>query len=364
VATCPDMDIRSLHVEGYRSLRDVTVDFGQITVVVGPSGSGKTNIYRALRLAQACGDGRLARTVVQEGGMSSIVYAGQRRGEPKVELAVDLAEVTYELCLATAGRFHAFPRDPVIKRERILLPGPRKHRVELLDRSAATAFVRDDEGNRVAYPAAFEPSESVLTQLVDPRRYPELVDVRETLRRMRFHHQLRTDDEAPARQSSLGTGTFAVADDGADLAAALATIQRKGDGKSLETCIADAFDDAVLDIQEDDSGRLDLALSPVAMMRPLTARELSDGQLRFLFLAAALLSPRPPTVVVLNEPEASLHVALLPALARLVVAASEQTQIVLTTHSSALAESLLARRSALGYELQLVGGSTTVTKLD
>jgi predicted ATPase len=118
------------------------------------------------------------------------------------------------------------------------------------------------------------------------------------------------------------------------------------------------------DIQEDDSGRLDLALSPVAMMRPLTARELSDGQLRFLFLAAALLSPRPPTVVVLNEPEASLHVALLPALARLVVAASEQTQIVLTTHSSALAESLLARRSALGYELQLLGGSTTVTKLD
>jgi predicted ATPase len=70
-----------------------------------------------------------------------------------------------------------------------------------------------------------------------------------------------------------------------------------------------------------------------------------------------------PTVVVLNEPETSLHVALLPALARLVVAASEQTQIVLTTHSSVLAESLLARESALGYELQLVGGSTTVTKL-
>jgi AAA15 family ATPase/GTPase len=57
MATCPGMDIRCLHVEGYRSLRDVTVDFGQITVVVGPSGSGKTNIYRALHLPQACGDG-------------------------------------------------------------------------------------------------------------------------------------------------------------------------------------------------------------------------------------------------------------------------------------------------------------------
>jgi hypothetical protein len=46
--------------------------------------------------------------VVQEGGMSSIVYAHHRRGEPKVELAVDIADVTYELCVrhleVVAGR--------------------------------------------------------------------------------------------------------------------------------------------------------------------------------------------------------------------------------------------------------------------
>jgi predicted ATPase len=90
IATVRAWTFLSLRVEGYRSLPEVTVDFGQIAVVVGPSGSGKTNIYRALRLAQACADGRLARTIVQEGGMSSTVYAGSRTGEPKVELAVDL----------------------------------------------------------------------------------------------------------------------------------------------------------------------------------------------------------------------------------------------------------------------------------
>jgi len=63
------------------------------------------------------------------------------------------------------------------------------------------------------------------------------------------------------------------------------------------------------------------------------------------------------------EPSRVCTLGSVAALARLVVAASQHTQIVLTTHSSALAESLLARDSALGYELQLVGGSTTVTKL-
>jgi predicted ATPase len=223
--------------------------------------------------------------------------------------------------------------------------------------------VRDEQGNRVAYAAAFHSSESVLTQLVDAHQYPELVDVRETLRQMRFHHNLRTDDEAPARQSSLGTRTDAVSDDGSDLAAALATIQRAGDRQGLRRCIDEAFDGATLDVIEDDSDRLDLVLHSKAMMRPLTARELSDGQLRYLFLAAALLSPRPPVVVILNEPESSLHVDLLSALAELVAAASERTQIVLTTHALSLAESLLEHDGTLGLELRLHGGSTSVAKM-
>lgn len=188
--------MRRLHVEGYRSLTDVTVDFGRVTVIVGPNGSGKTNIYRALRLTHACGEGTIARTIVSEGGMPSIVYAGRRSGELKVELAIDLDDMSYEVCLATVGRGGGFPRDPVIRREQILLPGTGKRRVELLDRAGTTAFVRDDEGNRIIFPAAFHSSESVLTQLVDARQFPELVYVRETLRQMRFHHHLRTDDGA------------------------------------------------------------------------------------------------------------------------------------------------------------------------
>jgi predicted ATPase len=61
------------------------------------------SLYRALRLAHACSEGRIARTIVEEGGMPSIVYPGQRRGEPKVEIAVDLEDVSYLVCIATVG---------------------------------------------------------------------------------------------------------------------------------------------------------------------------------------------------------------------------------------------------------------------
>ena len=53
------------------------------------------------------------------------------------------------------------------------------------------------------------------------------------------------------------------------------------------------------------------------MLPPLKAAELSDGTLRYVLLVAALLTPRPPGLLVLNEPETSLHPDLLPALARL-----------------------------------------------
>jgi predicted ATPase len=87
-------------------------------------------------------------------------------------------------------------------------------------------------------------------------------------------------------------------------------------------------------------GRFDLELSAHGLFRPLSAAELSDGTLRYLLLVAALLSPRPPSLMVLNEPETSLHSDLLPALARSIARASERTQIVVVTHARRLVEAL------------------------
>lgn len=58
--------------------------------------------------------------------------------------------------------------------------------------------------------------------------------------------------------------------------------------------------------------RFRLTLQQPGLLRPLDTTELSDGTLRYLLLTAALFSPRPPPLLVLNEPENSLHPDLIP----------------------------------------------------
>jgi predicted ATPase len=72
----------------------------------------------------------------------------------------------------------------------------------------------------------------------------------------------------------------------------------------------------------------------------LKAAELSDGTLRYLLLIAALLSPRPPDLMILNEPETSLHPDLLPPLARLIAQAAQRTQVIVVSHAAPLVSAL------------------------
>jgi len=74
--------------------------------------------------------------------------------------------------------------------------------------------------------------------------------------------------------------------------------------------------------------------------RVFQAAELSDGTLRYLALAGALLAVRLPAFIALNEPESSLHPDLLEPLARLIAGAAERTQVWLVTHSERLAAAL------------------------
>src|SRR3954449_639354 len=66
-------------VRNYRSLVDVTLDPAQLTVIVGENGTGKTNLYRALSLLSRGAGGGLARSLLEEGGMPSVLYAGRRK---------------------------------------------------------------------------------------------------------------------------------------------------------------------------------------------------------------------------------------------------------------------------------------------
>jgi len=385
--------IATIAVEGYRSLRDLVLPLGRLTVVTGANGTGKSNLYRALRLLAECALGGAVGAVAREGGLGSTLWAGPeaigravRAGDHRVEGTRRSSPVALRLGLAGAGPGDlgyavdlglpqhpgsAFALDPEIKVEAIW-SGPVARPAALqVERHGPGVRVRDDAGRWAASPAALRPFDSVLTELVDPVGAPEVVAVRERLRSWRFYDQLRTDALAPARAPQVGTRTPVLAHDGADLAAALETVRDLGRGEELDRAVSRAFPGARVEVRAD-GGRFAIAFHQHGLLRPLTGAELSDGTLRYLFLVAALLSPRPPALLVLNEPETSLHPDLLPALGALVHAAARETQVVVVTHASALVDAL-RRATASGapdlpgpddlLELELVRsafGETTV----
>jgi predicted ATPase len=87
-------------------------------------------------------------------------------------------------------------------------------------------------------------------------------------------------------------------------------------------------------------GQITLSWHQTNLKKPIYINELSDGTLRFLFLVALLLSPSPPSMILLDEPEDGLHPSLVEIIRELLVQASRKTQIIVATHSSSLIREL------------------------
>jgi predicted ATPase len=250
-----------------------------------------------------------------------------------------------------------FTLDPRIKEEYIWPAG--KRRIDMLKRDEPSAWLRNAEGSMVTYPFEISKHESVLSQIIDPHLYPEISTVRSQILSWRFYHHFRTDSDSPLRQPQIGVQTPVLSRDGCDLAAALRTVMEVGDDCALREAIAQAFGGAALLIESQET-LFSLKLQVPGLLRRLQAREFSDGQLRFLCLCAALLSPRPPSLLALNEPETSLHPDLLDSLARLIVRASQHTQLWITTHSQPLADRIETHSGCSRVRLCLVNGETAI----
>ena len=197
----------------------------------------------------------------------------------------------------------------------------------------------------------------MMTHAADPRGARELLALRERMGGWRFYDHFRSDPEAPARRPQVGTRTPVLAADGHDLAAALQTIREIGNPAALHEAIEDAFPGSALEIAESD-GLFEVAMRQHGLLRPLRVAELSDGTLRYLLLVAALLTPRPPALMVLNEPETSLHPDLLAPLARLIAAAAGRSQLIVVTHARILVDALSAEPDSVVFVLEKQLGET------
>jgi predicted ATPase len=352
--------LSTLAISGYRSLRDLVVPLANLNLVTGPNGSGKSNLYRALRLLAETAQGRLIASLAREGGLSSTLWAGPERfshavlrgdvpvqGTPRtkpVSLRLGFAsdDFSYAIDLGLpAPPAGAFEHDPEIKRECIWNARTLRPSSMLVDRRGPLVKSRGDGHEFAIVTHSLASFDSMMTHCADPRHTPELLVVREAMRAWRFYDHFRSDRSAPARQPQIGTHTPVLSHDGADLAAALQTIRQIGDGEALDRAVADAFPGSRVDVCVA-TGWFEVEMRQHGLLRPLKAAEVSDGTLRYLLWVAALMTPRPPGLLVINEPETSLHPDLLPPLGRLIAQASARSQVVVVSHAPVLIDALQA----------------------
>lgn len=370
--------LHTLAIGGYRSLRDVILPLRRLNIVTGANGSGKSSVYRALRLLAETAQGGVIASVSREGGLSSTLWAGPEQfsramleGHEQVQGTTRTRPVRLQLGFSgdtfgyaiemgmPAPSTSAFSNDPEIKKENIWAGPVWRPAALLAERAGAVVRMRGDGRAWQTVNAQIDRFTSMLTKFADPRVAPEMVDVREQVRSWRFYDHFRTDALAPARLPQVGTHTPVLANDGADLAAAIQTIREIGDAASMDRLVDDAFPGSAINVLNQ-SGRFEVEIRQHGLLRPLKAAELSDGTLRYLLLLAALMTPRPPSLMVLNEPETSLHPDLLPALARLITYAAQRSQLIVVSHATRLIAALEREEDSFPIVLDKTLGETRV----
>lgn len=377
--------IKVFSVSNYRSLKDIVSPLSGLNVVTGPNGCGKSNLYKALRLLSETARGNLISSIAQEGGLDYTFWAGPeifsksmidgtepiqgsaKKKNSRLRLGFVGENFGYSICLGMPSpQGYAgfqdpsmFQFDPEIKRECIWAGNVYRPSSCLIDRNGPIVKIRSGRKWEV-YDTHLNTRESILSEISDPVSVPEIYEVRKTIQNWRFYDMFRTDSDSIIRTPQIGTRTTVLDHDGHSLVAALRTIHEIGDRDALYSSIEDAFPGATIGFETDIGNRFTLKFIQNGLLRPLNQAELSDGTLRYLLLVAALLTPRPPSLLVLNEPETSLHPDLLPALGRLICRAAEQTQVWVVSHASRLIASLESNSECNSITLNKNLGETII----
>ena len=364
------LPVREFSAAGYRSLQRIHYPMSRLDVFVGANGVGKSNLYRGLELLHAAAANTLGADLARE-GLDLAMWAGPRsKKPPRIRLAASFSEPNrlepayrYEIEIGypppTAA---AFGSEPDIKAEILTYLGGRRP-VRLMQREGPWVTARDDTGRIAEIDVDLLASETALGRLQDPSRYPTLDLVRRTLLEWRFYHGLRTDADSPLRKPCVAVAAPTLVSDGSNLAAVFATLAGiRQDTIDLDRMIERAFPGAALNPVADRTATFSMSF-PEFPHREFQASELSDGTLRFLGLAGALMAYRLPPFIALNEPESSLHPDLMEPLAEMIVQAAQRTQLWLVTHSERLAKAIQDTGEGAVRTVVKRNGATTIDGL-
>ena len=342
-----NMLIRRLKISGMLSFGPKGIDLPMepLNVLIGPNGSGKSNFIEALALLQAA-PRDLSAPVRRMGGISEWLWKGEDAPrEAFIEAVVNYPggemPLCHKLCIGQQGeRFEV--RDELISNEH---PNDGEEQPDVhFSSTGGQAVIRQPVagfGFQSLDPSTLSADASILSQREDPDIYPELGWLQQRYRQIRLYRNWEFGPDARLRRSPRADEPSSFLTElGDNLPLVLSRL--RGDNKQTFVKFLQQLYDGVEDFHiEVGSGRADLFLvEKGAGARYVPVSRLSDGTLRYMAIAAILLDPEPPPLVVIEEPELGLHPDVVLGIGEMLIQAAERTQLVVTTHSRVLVNAL------------------------
>ena len=355
-------------------------DLESFNVLIGPNGSGKSNFIEALELLHAVPTD-LAMALAEGGGAQEWIWKGAASERVAACLDLKLEQIERQNGVwgdssgplqyrfrfgAPGGRFQVF--------EEWIGPGETggddepsycywhsqdKHGGPDID--VRSGLSSEDRGRLRADIAS---DRSVLAQIRDPFNHPELTWLGrtfleiQTFREWSFgrRSEIRRPQPAHLPEDRL------LADTG-NLAAIVNQVENWGKWQEFNDLMKRFFPRFERLSTWVFGGTVQLRLHETNFDTPIPAARMSDGTLRFIAMLAVLLSPEPPPLVCIEEPELGLHPDAVALMAEVLAEASERMQLVVTTHSDTLVSALTNRPSAI-VACERPGDGTILRRLD
>jgi predicted ATPase len=343
-----DMRVLKLNVEGFRSLKGIEWEPGALNVLIGPNASGKSNLLRLLELVSVSSTGKLGKHIQRAGGMEPLLWDGRANG---IHASVKMSPIdedrdpvrdslTYQLDLVRIGLSSSYRIEYEVLgnfyRKEI---GESDQPFKNLERRQLVGKVFDQtEHGLVAPEESLSEEESLLSLAAGPFSNNRLIPpVQAFLAGWSIYHDVHVNQDAAIRKPAVARHELRVDPDGQNLISALHTLYtgdrdfKKDINLAMRAAFGEDFDELVFPPAADQL--IQLKVRWKSLKREQSARDLSDGTLRFLMLLTILASPSPPTIIAIDEPETGLHPSMLPIVAEYATDASLRTQVILTTHS-------------------------------
>lgn len=300
--------IENIKIIGYKSIKQMNLSLNTINIFIGANGSGKSNFISYFKLVDNLFEQRLHNYTMQHNAEDLMFFGLKHTQEIKSE--INCKDSKYSFSLQPRANGSLFLAEEMCKNnngEDIYL----KHNTE---------------------ESELQSQDSEITQIMCHH-----------LQGFKYYHFHDTSETSPLRMKSYLEDNRSLAKDGANLPSILYLLKERyaKSFRRLEMVVQSImpyFERFCLEPSLLDAQKIELQwIDKNSPDKYFSARDLSDGSIRFIALATLLMQPNLPELIIIDEPELGLHPLAINKLSGLIRSASSRgCQIIIATQSAEL----------------------------